>query len=133
MNSKLAEQNMMSKAFSIDPPSLKSESTMKTSMLGKKMSHSVGKMVSFKSPDTAERTNDQMQERIASIQNQAYDGAETNEEMYSKIKEINQNTDEIAKRIPMLFGKEQDEMRQIVHFILRYYDPILSLLEKQHL
>ena len=53
--------------------------------------------------------------------------------MYSKIKEINDNTDEIAWRIPMLFGKEDDEMRQICHFILRYYEPILSLLEKQHL
>ena len=53
--------------------------------------------------------------------------------MYAKIKVINKKADEVAQRIPMLFGKESDEMKQICHFILRYYEPILSLLERQHL
>ena len=53
--------------------------------------------------------------------------------MHQKLKEVNARADAVAQRIPMLFGKEQDEMRQICHFILRYYEPILSLLERQQI
>lgn len=55
------------------------------------------------------------------------------EEMHAKLKEVNSRADDVAQRIPMLFGKEQDEMKQICHFILRYYEPILSLLERQQI
>ena len=53
--------------------------------------------------------------------------------MFHKIKEINNRADGIAARLPLSLGKEDDEMKQICHFVLRYYDPILSLLEKQQL
>ena len=67
------------------------------------------------------------------IQNSTYDHAETNEEMYGKIKEINEKAEVVAQRTPLCLGQEEDEMKQICFFILRYYDPILSQLERQEL
>ena len=42
---------------------------------------------------------------------QNYEGAETNDQMYAKIKEINKRADIIAQRLPMLHNKDNDEMR----------------------
>lgn len=45
-------------------------------------------------------------EKIATVQAQAYEGSETQEEMYAKIKVINKKADEVSKRIPMIHSKE---------------------------
>ena len=45
-------------------------------------------------------------EKIAAVQAQAYEGTETQEEMYANIKVINKNAEEVSKRIPMINGKE---------------------------
>ena len=80
-----------------------------------------------------EDKQDIFMEKIATVQAQAYEGSESMEEMHSKLKVVNERADVVAQRIPMLFGKEEDEMRQICHFILRYYEPVLSLLERQQI
>ena len=59
----------MQKVFSLDPPSVKTDSNKTT--LSRKMSAGVGKMVQFKTVETAvtEHVSDAIQERIASVQN----------------------------------------------------------------
>ncbi len=50
-----------------------------------------------------------------------------------QLKQLKLHIAEMEHKVPMLTFQASDEMSQIKRFILRYYEPLLSQLEKEQL
>ena len=55
---------------------------------------------------------------------------ETREDKTVKLKELENLALKIEKSFPLVIYKANNEMEQLKYFILKYYEPILTVMEK---
>ena len=99
MNAKLEEEARLSLRLSaVQLETLRADRIVPVKKMLAKALCQPPKMVKFQNPDPVmnEQQKEALQERLVVVQSQAYEGAETSDEMYAKIKEINNKADEIA-------------------------------------
>ena len=58
---------------------------------------------------------------------------ESRDDMLRKVKDLKRQAQLVEKRVPLVAFKNEDEMQQLKFFILKYYQPILSVYEENTL
>ena len=58
---------------------------------------------------------------------------ESRDDMLRKVKDLKRQAALVEKRVPLVAFKNEDEMQQLKFFILKYYQPILSVYEENTL